>query len=303
MKTKHYVLMALMGMGVFASAANADENIFGYVKGAEVLPKDGLEFDQSLTYRDDKKVGTYHAWDSKSELEYGVTDRFNAGAYVRAQGINTKGVVVDAYIPGDEKYGLKASGVGAEFKYMFLSPAKDDFGLTGYLDVSYNWLDKHSGLDKDSYSAELQLIAQKYFMEGQLVWAGNVGLETTYAKRAALSASRTASLPAGFDWPTDNEMEAELLAGTGLSYRFAPNWSLGAETLYESEYETEVGQERWSVFAGPTLHYGSEKFWATLTWFHQLKGGGNPNSAQLDDNLQLIERTKDEIRLKFGIEF
>lgn len=303
MKTKHYVLMALMSMGVYANVASADENLFGYVKGAEVLPKGAWEFDQSLTYRDDKKVGTYHAWDSKSEIEYGVTDKFNAGAYVRAQAIDTKNIVVDAYIPGDEQYGPRASGVGAEFKYMFLSPAKDDFGLTGYVDLSYSWLDKHSGLKKDSYSVEAQLIAQKYFMEGQLVWAGNVGLETTYAKRSPLSAARAASLPADFDWPTNNEMEAELIAGTGLSYRFAPNWSVGVETLYESEYETEVGQERWSVFAGPTLHYGSEKFWATLTWFNQLQGGGNPNSAQLDDNLQLIERTKNEIRIKFGIEF
>src|SRR5690242_19519075 len=138
MKTKHYVLMALMSMGIYANTASADENLFGYVKGAEVLPKGGLEFDQSLTYRDDKKVGSYHAWDSKSEIEYGVTDRFNAGAYLRAQSIDTNNIVVDAYIPGDEQYGLRASGVGAEFKYMFLSPAKDDFGLTGYVDLSYS---------------------------------------------------------------------------------------------------------------------------------------------------------------------
>ena len=286
--------------------AHADENLFGYVKGAEVLPKGAWEFDQTLTYREDKKVGSYHAWDSKSEIEYGVTDKFNMGAYLRAQSIDTKGIVVDAYIPGDESYGPRASGVGAEFKYMFLSPAKDDFGLTGYADLSYNWLDQHSGLDKDSYSAEFQLIGQKYFMEGQLVWAGNLGLEATYAKRAPLSASRTAKLAIiapGFDWPTENEMEAELIAGTGLSYRFAPNWSIGAETLYEAEYETEVSQERWSWFAGPTLHYGGEKLWATLTWFHQIKGDGNPHSAQLDNDLQLIERTKNEIRLKFGFDF
>jgi hypothetical protein len=305
MKLKKLVLsnMLIFPAMAISMIAHADENMFGYVKGAEVLPKNAWEFDQQLTYRSDKEVGSYHAWDSKTELEYGVTDKFNAGVYLRAQSIDTKNIVVDAYIPGDEKYGLRASGVGAEFKYMFLSPAKDDFGLAGYLDLGYKWLDAHSGLDKDSYYLEMQLIGQKYFMEGQMVWVGNLGVESTYAKRAPLSASRLASLPADFDWPTENEMEVELIAGTGLNYRFAPNWSIGAETLYEAEYETEVSQERWSLFAGPSLHYGGEKFWATLTWFHQLKGDGNPHSAQLDDDLQLIERTKNEVRLKFGYDF
>jgi hypothetical protein len=304
MKTSHrYVVTALLGLGFYANIASADENLFGYVKGAETMPKGTFELDQQLTYRADKGVGSYHAWDSKTELEYGVTDKFEAAVYLKAQAIDTKGIVVNAYIPGDEQYGPRLSGVGTEFKYMFLSPAKDDFGLAGYLDLGYSWLDPHSGLDKDTYSVEAKLIGQKYFMEGQLVWAGNLGIEAVYAKRDALSASRQASLPVDFDWPIDNEMEVELSVGTGLSYRFAPNWSLGAEALYESEYETTVGQERWSVFAGPNIHYGGEKFWATLTAFHQLKGYGNPNDAQLDNNLQLIERTKNEIRLKVGFDF
>lgn len=309
MKISHHcVVVGLLGLGFYAGAANADENLFGYIKGAEVLPKGAYELDEQITYRGDKGVGTYHAWDNKTEVEYGVTDKFNAAAYVKAQAIDTKNIVVDAYIPGDEKYGPRLSGIGAEFKYMFLSPAKDDFGLAGYLDLGYNWLDPHSGLDKDSYTVEAKIIAQKYFMEGQLIWAGNLGVESTYAKRARLSANRQAKLDAlvgagNFDWPDNNEMEVELSAGTGLSYRFAPNWFIGGEALYEAEYETEVGQERWSIFAGPTLHYGGEKYWVTLTAFHQLKGYGNPNSSQIDDNLQLIERTKNEVRLKVGFDF
>ncbi len=299
------LIAAMLGSPLLATsiAANADENLFGYIKGAETMPAGAWEFDQQLTYRGDKGVGTYHAWDSKSEIEYGVTDKFNASAYIRAQSINTSGIVVDAYIPGAEHYGPRVSGIGTEFKYMFLSPAKDSFGLAGYLDLGYNWLDPHSGLDKNTYTIELQMIAQKYFMEGQLVWAGNVGLESTYAHRADLSDARRASLPSDFDWPAHNEMEVELKAGTGLSYRFAPNWSVGAEALYEVEYETEVGPERWSIFAGPNIHYGGEKFWATFSWMPQIQGYGRPKDAQLDDNLQLIEKTKQEVRLKFGYDF
>jgi hypothetical protein len=294
-----------IALAVLASSysVHADESLLGYIKGAETLPKGSWELDQTFTYRDDKGAGDYTAWDSKTEIEYGVTDRFTAAAYLKMQSIDMSGIVVDGYLPGDEDYGLRPSGVEASFKYMFLSPAKDDFGLAGYLSLGYDWLDKHSGQDKDKYAIELELLAQKYFMEGQLVWAANIGTEAAYAKRDGLSAGRLASLPAGYDWPEDAEMEIEMKAGTGLSYRFAPNWYIGAETLYETEFETEVGQERWSWFAGPSLHYGGKDWWATVTWFKQIKGGGEKFEEQDDNDLHLIEKTKQEVRVKVGFEF
>jgi hypothetical protein len=294
---------ALLLTGMFSMTASADENLFGYIKGAETLPKGTMEFDQTFTYCDDKDIGTYHAWDSKTELEYGVTDRFTASAYLKMQAIESKNIAIDAYIPGDEDYGMKPSGVEAELKYNFLSPAKDDFGLAGILSFSYDALDKHSGLSKNSYHTEGTLAAQKYYLEGQMIWAGNLGIEATYADRHPLSAARKATLPSDFDWPTDPEMEIELTAGTGLTYRFMPNWFIGGEIQYQTEFETTVGQERWSVFAGPTLHYGGEKFWVTATWFPQLRGGGPEYAGQTDHDLHLIEKTKQEFRIKFGIDF
>lgn len=297
------VLIFSLTCANLSTNALADESLFGYIKGAETLPKGTWEVDQTFTHREDKGIGDYSAWDSKTEVEYGVTDKFTASGYLKMQSINMSGIVVDGYLPGDKDYGLRPSGIEASFKYNFLSPAKDDFGLAGYLSLGYDWLDKHSGQNKDKYSMELELLAQKYFMEGQLIWAGNVGTGAVYAKRDPLSADRLASLPAGYDWPTKPEMEIELKAGTGLSYRFAPNWFVGAEALYETEYETEVGQERWSVFAGPTLHYGGKDWWATVTWFQQIKGGGEQYNNQQDTDLHLIEKTKQELRIKFGIDF
>lgn len=297
------ILVFGLATSYLSGNAMADESLFGYVKGAETLPKGTWEFDQSFTYRNDKGSGDYSAWDSKTEVEYGISDRFTTSAYLKMQSIDMSGLVVDGYLPGDKDYGMRPSGVEASFKYNFLSPAKDDFGLAGYLSLGYDWLDKHSGQDKDRYAIELEILAQKYFMEGQVIWVGNVGTGAVYAKRDKLSDSRMESLPEGYEWPTDPEMEIELKAGTGLSYRIAPNWFIGAETLYEAEYETEVGQERWSVFAGPTLHYGGKDWWATLTWFKQVKGGGEKYEGQRDNDLHLIEKTEQELRLKFGVDF
>lgn len=291
-------LAVLLGLSLLPALAHADENLLGYVRGAETIPKGGSELYLKATQRSDKDIGTYRATDWEAEYEYGVSDRFNVSVAAEAMSLDTHGILINGYLPGDREFGFKASGVEVAGKYNILRPAADGIGLSLRGGLDYSWVDKHSGQDKDTVSAEFDLLAQKYFLDAQLVWVGNLGLEATYAKRKPI-----ANLPADFEWPTDPEMEIELKAGTGLSYRFAPNWYVGAEALYETEFETEVGQERWSVFAGPSLHYGSEKWWATLTWLPQIRGGGEQYDGQADTDLHLIEKTRHEARLKVGFNF
>ncbi len=295
MQSRSITLFILATLAI--APALADENLFGYVKGSETLPEHTYEAYGIVTNRTDKSVGNYDAWDTKLELEYGLTNRFTVAGALIGRSVDVNGLIVDGYLPKDEDTGLQFSGVEVNGKYNFLSPALDDFGLSGYWDVEYNTIDAHSGQDKDTLSFTSMLIGQKYFLEGQLIWAGNLLLEATHAKRGEIN-----DLPEGFEWSTDAEVEIELGAGTGLSYRFAPNWFVGAEVLYETEYETEVGQERYSIFAGPTLHYGGPTWWATFTWLPQLTGGGEKFEGQ-DTDFHLIEKTEQEMRLKVGYNF
>ena len=281
------------------AVAHADENLFGYVKGAETLPKGAREMYQWATIRSDKGQGKYRAIDWKTEFEQGVTDRFTASAALGFMTLNTSGLMIDAYLPGDKKISLKPANIELGAKYNFLSPAADDFGLSSQVELHYGLLDNHSGQDKKTVALEGNLIGQKYLMDARMVWVGNLGLEGTYARR-----SDVANLPAGFEWPTEPEMELEVTLGTGLTYRVAPNWYVGGELQYQTEFETEVGQERWSVFGGPTVHYGAKDWWLTATWFPQWQGGGFETiPGQTDDNLHLIEKTKQEFRLKLGYNF
>jgi hypothetical protein len=279
-------------------SAQADENLFGTLKGAETLPEGAVGFIQHFNQRSDKGQGSYNALDSKTELEYGISNRLTGAVYLLGQSIQTSGLQIDGYLPKDESYGLRASGVEGSLKYNFLSPAKDDFGLAGYLSTGYSWLDPHSGQKKDKFTIETKLLAQKYFLDGQLVWLGNLGMEASMAQRQPI-----ANLPDDFDWPTHPEMEIGFSAGTGLSYRFAPNWFVSGEIMYEAEHETEVGRERWSIFAGPSIHYGGKKWWATLSWMPQIRGGGETYAGQTDMNLHLVEKTKQEVRFKVGFNF
>ena len=306
-------LISAVVLGVSAQAG-ADENLFGYVSGAETLPQGAAEMYVWLTHRDDKGRGHYSAYDAELEYEYGVTSRFTASVALLGQSIDTSGLVIDAYLPGPEDYGMRFSGIEIKGKYNFLSAAKDPVGLSAILELHYGTLDPHSGLDKDTGSVDLMFQLQKFFLDDQLVAVLNTGLESTYAKRDELSAGRqtradlsiqqiSGDPSATFEWPTDPEMEIEYKFGGGLSYRFAPNWYAGVEALYETEFETEVGQERWSIFAGPSIHYGGKTWWATLTYFHQMSGGGEQYIDQSDNNLHLIEKTEHEMRLKVGYNF
>jgi hypothetical protein len=291
-------LIALAVAGSLLSASSfADENLFGYVKGSEVLPKDAVEVYQIITQRSDKGTGHYVAYNTQTEVEYGLTDKFTIAGEIKGQQIDTSGIQIDGYMPGANKYNLKFQGLELAGKYNFLSPALDNFGLSVSTAIDYKTLDMHSGQDKNSIDIAFDVQMQKYFMEGQLVWVANFGTEATRATRKPI-----ANLPENFEWPTGMEVEIEFSAGTGLSYRFMPNWYFGLETVYETEYETEVAMERNSVFAGPSLHYGGEKFWLTLTWFDQVRGGGETYEGQ-PSGLHLIEKTKEEIRFKVGLNF
>jgi len=293
---KHVFLAA--GLLAAALPAVADENLFGYVRGSEVLPKGSGEFYQWVTQRNNKGTGHYRAVDTKTEVEYGVTDRFQVSAEVNGLAVKSQGLLINGYLPKDIDSNLRLQGFEVAAKYNFLSPAKDDFGLSAYTSFEYGRLDVHSGQKKRELEFEAQLQAQKYFLEGQLTWVGNIGLRAAHEKRKAI-----ADLPEDFEWPTDPEMEISTKIGTGLSYRFAPGWYAGVEALFENEYETEVGQERWSVFGGPSLHYGGKQWWATLTVFRQLRGGGERYDSQPEKQLHLIERTRNELRLKVGYNF
>lgn len=291
-------ILALAATLTLSLPAMADENLLGYVRGAETLPKGAGEVYQWFTERSDKGAGHYRALDTKTEIEYGVSDRFQVSAELNGLAINTRGLTIDGYLPGDKKSGLRPRSVELGMKYNFLSPAKDDIGLSGIASVEYGVLDPHSGQKKSEIEVEIEMQVQKYFLEGQLVWIGNLGGRAAREKRKPI-----ANLPEGYDWPLTPEMELQTRIGTGLSYRFAPGWYVGGELLREAEYETEVGLERWSLFGGPSIHYAGKKWWATVTAFRQIRGGGEQYEGQTDTRLHLIEKTKNELRVKLGYNF
>jgi hypothetical protein len=96
--------------------------------------------------------------------------------------------------------------------------------------------------------------------------------------------------------------EVSFEGATGFMYRFAPNWFAGAEIHTRWEYPLfDFNNFEHRVFyAGPTLHYSQQRWWATLTWNYQVYGKGVDEPA---DGKTFAEEQRQLVRLKVGFNF
>jgi len=278
-------------------AARADENFFGYSYGTETLPKGHWELYNWLTWRHDKGSGDYDALDLKQEFEYGFTDRFQASLYLDEA---YHAVHDSAPFEGTDEAGNRESefpnrhefafqGVQTSFKYAFLSPYKDPVGLALYVEPGYSRVEKVSGEHQDEWELETKLLLQKNFLDDQLIAVFNATPEFELNKVRGAH---------------DTEAELALEFTGGLIYRFLPRWYAGIEARYHSEYpnfDDELTREHWAAFVGPVIHYGTERWWFTLTALPQVYG--KPQDEDRSRTLHLDEHERFELRLKTGINF
>ena len=285
------VMMLGFGLaGLAATPAQADEQYFGYTYSAEVLPKGGTETELWATDRRGKGEGHYDAQDYRLELEHGFTDRLTVSGYANFVSHNIHGNPELENTNRDFAF----QGLSTEFKYNVLSPYKDGFGLTLYAEPGWSRIHSVEGAKGTEYELELKAILQKNFLDDRLIWAANLTFEPEWEKEKEVDEESGA---VEIEW----EKELKLEVSTGLSYRFAAGWFAGVEGRYASVYPDwthGLHRESYAVFAGPAIHYGGKKWWATLSYQPQLFGSPSPNGS-----LALDEYEKRELRLKIGYNF
>ena len=283
--TLYLGLLAVPLAGAFPGNARADEHLFGWVPGAETLPARHAEAYEFVTLRTGKAEGTYLGWDSETEVEYGFTDQFQASLSLENHYFYNQ--VVDGPRDGlNDTDAFRFGGVVLAGKYRILSPFKDPVGLAVRLEAGYLAHDEVDGLKQTEGYIAPQLILQKNYFDDTLIFDVNGGLEFAWGKRPAEQYPR----------------ELALTGGAGVAYRFAPKWCLGLESHARSEYPLfELGNhEHTVVFAGPSLHYGTERWWVTLSYGYQIHGTGIDEPA---DGKTFAEEVRNEIRLKAGLNF
>lgn len=265
--------------------SRADEQLFGFVRGAETLPQGRSELYQFMTLRTGKAEGSYYGMDFETELEHGFTDKFQASISLEQRYIKNSGVDGDRdALDGTDAY--RFGGVSVSGKYRLLSTFKDPIGLALRLEGGYVKNDEVDGLPENEFYIAPEIDLQKDFRDDTVItelWAGS---EWAWGKQPAEQYPK----------------ELALQGGTGISYRFASNWFIGAESNVRAEWPMfDFGNfEHVVVYAGPSLHYSAERWWTTLTVVYQVWGNGidEPN-----DGKTYAEETDWKIRWKVGFNF
>lgn len=289
------VIVGLM-FAATSGAASADENLLGYTAGAETLPAGTAEAYFWITDHSGKRRGSYSAQYLRAEYEYGITNSLSGAIYLNGYRhsyncgtIGCAGPVADGEITGS-LHRTQFSGFSLELKKMLLSPYKDDLGVALYGEVTYDSVDPITGEKGQGYEVETKLILQRPYLDGQLQWITNLELEAESWRPSAGGGTEYAVAPR---------------LRTGLSYRFAPNWFIGAEGWVDAEILKPANQswefDHWDFFAGPSIHYGGKAWWATLTWAQQI--GGSNESDNNATGVHLADHERREIRLKVGYNF
>jgi len=253
----------------FTMTASAGEGLFSRTYTTETVPAGHFELEQLIRNRTHRAFGEYSAEDFKSEVEYGVTDNLQAALYLNTQYMHAKNAPDDTDPNGETGFsreGFNFQSISAEFIYRAMSPVTDAIGLAFYIEPELDFHDIHNGLKEyNSFENEFRVLVQKNLMDDQLILAYNLIFELEYFRYSGKDAPFTGEL----DW--NNE--------AGASYRFAPNWYAGLEARNHNEEGNFWSHDHTLFWAGPVIHYGGPKFWATLGALIQVYGGPHGNDA------------------------
>ena len=257
-----------------ASPARADEPIFGFTYTTDLLPQGKSEVEQWLTWRRQKAHGDFNLWEGRSEFSYGVTDAFQLSGYLNYDwtqafhnAVNRtteppapfSDVIADPNAHFDR---ARFIGGSVEGIWRVLSPYIDPIGLAFYLQPT---------IGENFRELQSRVILQEDFLDDRLIVAANL----TWQPDIRLLPANPSAPPGTTLASPNTDVKTAVNWSTGLSYRFAPNLS------FAWEFDNERVMNGWAIFArshwtdsayytGPTLHYGGEHFFATLTAFEQL---------------------------------
>jgi hypothetical protein len=272
--------LTLSGLLAVATTAAADEHLFGWVRGAETLPGKHADAYQFITLRTGKAQGSYYAWDFDTEVEYGVTDKFQVGLAIEQHYFSIEGV---DELDNQNRYAF--GGVELSAKYRVLSPFKDKIGLALRLELAYRANDDVAGIWEQETDIQPEIILHKNFLDDTLSTHLNFGTKIAWGKKPA----------------EEYDYEWTIQGGAGISYRFAPNWFFGIEGHWRSEFPKSFDfHEHTVVFIGPSLHYGAKNWWATFSYGYQVYGSGVDEPY---NDKTYAEEDRNQFRLKVGFNF
>jgi len=224
---KKFVLPILLMSILPAIFALGGVRHFTFLYEANTSSRGSLELENWVTWQRTTGPGRFDRVDFRHELEYGVTDKFQASIYV-----------ADWFYENDREHsGFAYSDTAIELIYNLTNPVVDPVGLSIYGELRTG--DRLLEL-------ESKLIAQKNF--GPLILAYNATLESVWEGNHLA------------------ERQGEFSQALGASYEISPPISVGVELLHEFVFPEWRDEEKIrNLFVGPNLSYRSKSWFVTVT--------------------------------------
>lgn len=285
----------LLASLVYVSQTMAGEANFGWIYTTDLTPAGKFELEHKSFLQKGQVKGDYTSIINSEEIEYGVTDNFQIAGYLNWSYANanrnnnvtgeTGGPVtdVDPNTPFDRYRETRYESAALEMIYRLKNPLTDGYGLALYLEPE---------IGPRTRELEWRIILQKNFLDDRLIVAANImGAHEREQSRAELERASVLDLT------------------LGASYRFADNWSAGAEFRNHNEF---IGYhfdraEHSAFFFGPNVHYAAKDWWVTAAWRHQLPIVQTYDQEQRDITINHRiygdEHAKNEFVVKVGVPF
>lgn len=282
-------------IGYEALPALAGEGPFAFIYTLDLQPKGTFQLEQWEWLQQSQSQGRYSFLTNRTELEYGVTNWYQIGVYLNSSYVYARQNGVDGTtggpgtdLPADfDPFGTyskaRFESVSMEHVIRLFNPYTDDFGFGLYFEPS---------IGPKTREMEMKLLFQKNFFGDRLITATNIVFETEREEASG-----------------EIEKASVIDILVGASYRIADNWMIGAEFRNHRKF---VGygfnhKEHSAYFFGPTVHYATKDWWATLGWRHQLPWAQCYTQDQCDvtigGRIYGDEHSRDEFMLRAGFPF
>ncbi len=224
------VFMVLAGV----KRAEAGARRFTYVYEATTAAPGTVEGETWVTWKTSpEEERRFNAVDFRHEIEFGITEHFQAAIYVADWGYRED--------PGANEHGFSYQDSAIELIYNLTNPTTDLLGSALYGEIRGG---------PEELELESKIILQKNL--GRFVLAYNGTLE------------------AKWEGGHLEEKGGEFSQSLGVSYEISPTWLVGGELLHEIDLPDWSEAEDSVVYAGPNVSYRRGNWWATATSLAQL---------------------------------
>jgi hypothetical protein len=240
---KRLLSVAILLAVVSATTCLGGARHFTFLYEAPTSAPGSLELENWVTWKRGTNPERSDRIEFRHELEYGVTDRFQASLYFADW----------SYERTPDHSGWTYSDAAVEFIYNLTSPIDDPVGLSLYQEYKAGY---------HLFEWESKVIAQKNL--GRWILAYNATVEAVWEGDGL------------------EEREGELTQAIGASYEISHRVSVGAELLHEMVFPDWHDRDTIrNLFIGPNVSYRQGNWFVTVSALGQVTDTGDEPDFQV----------------------